>query len=69
MGSRRDSKKSNGPSLEIRATEADTRALDRAARMASRLTPAEYLRLLSQFTFSYKSLRSRKGPHGEPFKL
>ena len=54
--------------LSLPATEEDVAALRRAAA-ATRIAPEDYLRFLSQFKFSQESLRARKGPRGEPFKL
>ena len=49
-------------------TTEDVAAL-RAAAAHPPMSPAEYLRFLSQFTFDQKALRERRGPQGEPFTL
>ena len=54
--------------LEIRATPADSAALDRARRH-SPMSGADYLRFLAQFKPTYEQLKGKKGPRGAPFRL
>lgn len=56
--------------IEIRATPAEVAAQRQAAKLRA-VPPEDYLAFLAQFASSgsYESLRSRKGPRGEPFRL
>jgi hypothetical protein len=67
------STKSSEPAEELefpRATPADVEALRRAVGLC-RVSPEHYLQFLAQFSASatYESLKARKGPRGEPFRL
>ena len=54
--------------LEFRFTEADIRAMN-AASGPHPLSPAAYLKFLSQFKATYEQLRAKQGPWGERFRL
>jgi len=55
--------------LSLNVTDADAKALRESQRPAP-MAPADYLRFLSRFAFSYEQLLARKGPAGdEPFRL
>ena len=56
--------------IDIPATPADVAAQRQAAKLRA-VAPEDYLSFLAQFanTGSHESLRARKGPCGEPFRL
>lgn len=62
-------KSKRSQTIEIRATRADVAAL-RRAKSAAAGAAGDYLAFLARFPpASTASLRARKGPRGEPFRL
>lgn len=72
MASPTDSKPSSETvdEIDIPATPADVAAQREAAKLRA-VPPEDYLAFLAQFAASgsHESLRTRKGPSGEPFRL
>ena len=60
--------KPSSDEIAIRATPADSAALERFAKDAARGC-GDYLRFLSQFKATYEQLKAKPGPQGEPFRL